>query len=111
VTEVSFRGNACLVAENVVSPAVFAYGEPSHNSEQSEAIVEVFSLGETSIAHDDDRISVLLDISQLKMPPFCQFRFFRLNGRQEMDHEAVEFYGLDKLAASGNGMNVNICST
>ncbi|MGA9568030.1 MAG: restriction endonuclease [Candidatus Korobacteraceae bacterium] len=111
VYEVVFRGNARLVAQNVVSPAVCAYGVPGHDSGQEDAVVEIFALGETSIVHDEDRISVLIDLSQLKMPPFCQFRFFRLNGEREMNHESVEFYGLDKLGVSGKNMNVSIYST
>jgi hypothetical protein len=110
VLEVAFKGNARLVAEDIASPAVFAYGAPSHNFKQHEATVEEYSLGKTSIAHVDDRVSVLLDISQFEMPPFYQFRFFRLSEEREMDHEAVKLYGLDTLVVSGKGMNVNICS-
>ncbi|MGA2631523.1 MAG: hypothetical protein ABSG54_15095, partial [Terriglobia bacterium] len=101
----------CLISREVVSPAVFAYGKPGDNFGQREAVLETFSLGRTSIVHDGCRISILLDVSQLEMPPFCQFRFFRLTGQEEMDHEAIEFVGLDKLWVQKGRMNIKICST
>ncbi len=110
VLEVDFRGKAVLTSKEVISPAVFAYGEPVHNSTQREVTVETFSLGETSIVHDASRISVFLDVSQEEMPPFCQFRFFRLAGHDEMDHEAIELAGIDRLWVQGGRMNINICS-
>lgn len=112
VLEVKFRGTACLIAKDIAPPVVFAYGEPKSDPEQREAIVEEFrSLGRTSIAHSGDRISTFLDLSQVEMPPFCQFRFFETAGEQETDHEAIEFYGLEKLWVTGKEMSVTICST
>jgi hypothetical protein len=110
VIGVDFRGNAHLVSRTVSSSAVFAYGEPSPNPEQEDATLEMFPLGETSIIHDKSRISVLIDISQLEMPPFCQFRFFRVTGEEEMDHQTIELVGLDKLWVSRGSMTINIRS-
>lgn len=110
VMEVTFRGRACLIPKRVKSSAVLAYGDPEENFVQREATIERFLLGETSIVHDADRISVLLDISQLEMPPFCQFRFFESSGEEEMNYEAFEFYGREKLWVIGQGMKVKICS-
>src|ERR1700732_438424 len=97
VVQVNFRGRARLIFKEFISPAVFGYGKPDEKSFQREATVETFSLGGTSIIHDAGRISVCLDLSQVEMPPFCQFRSFRLAGEDEMDHEAIELVGLDKL--------------
>jgi hypothetical protein len=70
VLEVDFRGKARLISRSVISHAVFAYGQPGHGPEARDASVEKFALGETSIVHDTDRISVFLDVSQEEMPPF-----------------------------------------
>ncbi|HWO28954.1 MAG TPA: hypothetical protein VNO32_09160, partial [Candidatus Acidoferrum sp.] len=51
------------------------------------------SLGNTSITHSGSRISTFLDVWQAKIPPLCQFRFFRMDGEHEMDHEALEHTG------------------
>jgi hypothetical protein len=111
VVEVGFRGNTRLTSRRIVSPAVFAYGKLGEERRQPEALVEIFPLGKTSITHDVSRISPFLDISQLEMPPFCQFRFFRVSSEHEMDYEAVEFFGVEKLWAYGPGLKVNLCST
>jgi hypothetical protein len=111
VLEVDFRGRARLLPINVAPPIVLGYGEPNQDSEDREAIVETYpSLGRTSISHNGSRIWAFLDLSQLEVPPFCQFRYFKLSGEQEMDHEAVELYGLEKLRVAGKGINVNLCS-
>lgn len=110
VVEVDFRGKARLISEEVCSPAVFVYGQPRQTSRCKEVTIETFSLGNTSIVHDGNRISIFLDLSQVNMPPFCQFRFFEVAGQEEMDHEVFELAGIDKLWVRGR-MTVNICST
>jgi len=109
VIEVEFRGNACLISKEVVSRAILAYGEPDESLR--ETTVETFCLGKTSIIHDANRISVFLDISEVETQPFRQFRFFRLAGHDEMDHEAIELLGIEKLWVYGDRITVQICST
>jgi hypothetical protein len=109
VLGVNFRGQARLISKEVVSPAILGYGRPEHSSVQREVVVETFSLGETSIVHNAAKISVFLDVTQLEIPPFCQFRFFRLAGFDEMDHEAIELAGLDKLRVQADRMDIDIC--
>lgn len=110
VLEVGFRGKAALISKQVKSPAVFAYEDANHSSAQRGAMLEKFSLGKTSIVHDASRISLFLDLSQVEMTPFCQFRYFRLESQDEMDHEAVELAGLETLWVKGGKMKISICS-
>jgi hypothetical protein len=72
--------------------------------------VEKFPLGETSIIHDGGRISVLLDLSQIEMPPFCQFRFFRMSNQsgERMDVEQVELAGVQRLWVPGGRIRLNV---
>lgn len=100
VLEVQFNGKAQLIAKEVTSTVV-AYGNPCNTALRREAFVERFPLGETSIIHDTNRISILLDLSQVEVPPFCQFRFFRVDGQEEMDHDALELVGLKKVWVQG----------
>ena len=109
VIEVDFRGSACLISREIMASAVFAYGKPDEGSQHREVTVESFELGETSIVHDANRISVFLDISKLEMPPFCQFSSFRTVSNEEVDHRAVELIGLEKLWVQGR-MHVGIYS-
>jgi hypothetical protein len=110
VTLADFRGKARLVSRDVISPEILSFGAPASVSDPRRAVVEKFQLGETSIIHDERRISLLLDLSQVEIPPFCQFRFFRtsLETREETDFEQVELAGLHKLRVPGGRVRVNI---
>ena len=89
---------------------MFAYEKPDENLGQPEALLEIFPLGETTISHDLSRISAFLDVSKLEMPAFCQLRFIRMSAEHEMDHEALEFLGADKLLSFGGEIKVNLSS-
>ena len=110
VCEVMFRGRAKLVSKKLDAPVVVSYQEPSIDNAQAEAIIENFrSLGYTSITHNGDRIFTFLDLSQLEIPPFWQFRFCQIEGQQEMDHRAFELSGIDKIGIVAKGLKVKLC--
>jgi hypothetical protein len=109
VLEVEFKGKAQLISKDVVSPAVVAYGYPNDTNPKREAVVEKYCMGETTIIHDHDRIAIFLDLSQLNVPPFCQFRYFRVAGQQEMEHYKLEIAGLERVWVEGP-MRISICS-
>jgi hypothetical protein len=114
VLEVEFVGKARLIELQVTPALVYAFGEPNKELERCEAMIQAFSLlGKTSISHTGSRIWTFLDLSELEIPPFCQFRFWRQVAGQEMDHEAVELqFGqkFEQLKVTGKGLNVNLCS-
>jgi len=115
VLEVVFSGKARLIALEVAPSLVYAYGEPSKDFGLREAMIQAFSsLGKTSITHSGTRIWTFLDLSELEIPPFCQFRFWRQDAGQEMDHEAIEFQlgqKFEQLKVTGKGLKVKLCST
>src|SRR5205823_5661194 len=88
--------SACPLNPGNSSPRVESYGAPSGVA--AEAIVEHFSLGETSIVHHRDRMVVLLDISTVELPPLCQFVGLKTDtGGRVVDFERFECVGVDKL--------------
>jgi hypothetical protein len=108
VVEVDFCGTAQLVSQCVASPSVRAYGSPGTNPERREATIEHFSLGDTAIVHEQNRVSVLIDISQVEMPPLRQFRFARLQAQDEVEHEVFELVGVEMLRVRTGRMRVNL---
>jgi hypothetical protein len=108
VVEVIFEGRAHLVAHKIDSPVVRAYGAPGLGPNDREATIEDFPLGDTSVVHDGTRVAVLLDISQVEMPPFCLFRFVEVSGQEEMDHEVFELVGVEKLWVPGGAIRINV---
>lgn len=107
--QVRFCGKASLISQGVLLPAVVAYGNPVDDPATREIKVENFSLGRTSIIHDAERISIFLDVSQLEVGPCLQFRFFRVTGNDEVEHESLELVGVERLlAVKASGMKVNV---
>jgi len=112
VLEAEFTGNARVSVREVRCPVVRAYGSPELNVGQRDIVVEHFSLGETSIIHNGSRVSVVVDISMIDVPPLSQFRFARVSGKQEMDFEAFELLGVEKIGPTPGTIGIGIaCST
>lgn len=110
VHEVMFRGKAKLVSKKLDAPVVMSYKEPAMDPAHADAIVENFrSLGYTSITHSGDRVFTFLDLSQLEVPPFWQFRYCQIEGQQEMDHRAFELSGIEKIGIVAKGLKVKLC--
>jgi hypothetical protein len=108
----ALEGFAELVAIKADAPLVRAYGEPNIATTQREAVVEDFrNIDRTSIAHSGGRISTFIDLSQLEIPPYGQFRFVRVEGAQEVDHDAFEIYGIEKIKVVGTGLKVKAYSS
>jgi hypothetical protein len=108
----ALEGRAELAAIKADAPLVRAYGEPNISSTQREAVVEDFrSIGHTSITHSGDRISTFIDLSQVEIPPYGQFRFVNIEAAQEVDHDAFEIFGVEqKLKVTGTGLKVKVYS-
>jgi hypothetical protein len=115
VLEVVFSGKARLITLEVAPSLVYAFGEPNKDFGLREAMIQAFSsLGKTAITHGGSRTWTFLDLSELEIPPFCQFRFWKQDAGQEMDHEAIELQlgqKLEQLKVTGKGLKVNLCST
>lgn len=101
VVEAAFEGTARLNSRDIPLRNVLAYGKPADRPPQREVIVEKFPLGETSIIHTGQRISVLLDLSDMELPAFAQLRFFRLEGNDEVDYDRLEILGVEKFWVRG----------
>ena len=97
VLEVGFRGKACIRSMEFASSIVQGYQKPIESAGHSKVTVESFPLAGTSIVHEAGRISVFLDLSQLNLPPVCQFRFVRFVGELEMEYESFELASPERL--------------
>lgn len=113
LSRAALEGRAELVAIKADAPVIQVYGEPKVPTNQREAVIEDFrTFGHTSITHSEDRISTFIDLSQLEIPPFAQFRFVNVESPYEVDHEAFEIFGIDKaVKIFGTGLNVKVYSS
>ncbi|MCH7805208.1 MAG: hypothetical protein IH937_14160 [Acidobacteria bacterium] len=60
------------------------------------------------MVHERSRVSLLLDISMIDVPPLCQFRFAQVSGKQEMEFESLELLGAERLAVSPDPVDIEI---
>lgn len=108
VVEVEFSGRAKIVAREVNYLAVLAYGAPTHMPAERDVVVEKYCLGESSITHSAECVSVLLDLSTMEIPPLCQFRYVELRGARSMNMEIFRLFGIERLATAAGQMEVSI---
>jgi restriction endonuclease len=112
--QANFAGKACLVAQHISPTIRYSYGEPKAPFTGRDTVIETFpSLGATSITHNAGRISTLLDLSELTVEPYHQFRFWRQDAGEELDHEVLEVQlgrNFEQLKVSGKGLKVKMLS-
>lgn len=109
VVEVEFAGAAQLIAKEVNLPAVLAYGEPEREAATRGVVVQQSTSGESGfIVEESNRVTTVLDLSQLEMPPNCQYRYVRTIVNKEMDMDRFELIGVERLYVSGGPMIVQI---
>jgi hypothetical protein len=112
VVQVGWRGVAKLVIREIACAALHRYASPLRDERQQTAIVERFHLGETSVIHDDGaRISIVLDLSSIELPPMAQFRFATVSSETALEHETLELIGGHRLNVSLAGGHLKVvCS-
>lgn len=90
-------GSACIESRNVNCKRVSAYGQPADKNLKRTTIIQDFSLGETSIFHQGQRIYTCLDLTNTEAPPLHQFRFFEVAGQDEFNFEELEIIEPQKI--------------
>lgn len=112
VVEVEFAGAAQLIAKEVKLPAVLAYGEPARKAAARDVVIQKTPSGESGfIIQGSHRVASFLDLSQLEIPPNCQYRYVRTAAQKEMDMDSFELIGIERLLVSGGPMTVKIAET
>jgi hypothetical protein len=110
VIKAAIKGKASLEKIDLSIPLTLAYGNPEYNTNERNIIIQEYNLGNTSIIHNSNKISICLDLSKLETPPFWQFRFFETRGTGEYLHEILEIINPDKVNMIGK-LNINIYLT
>lgn len=90
VREIEVKGKAQLETVVLDVPMTLAYGDPAERTHDRNVYIQQFDLGQTSIVHHDEKISMCLDLSKLDVPPLWQFRFFEVAGQEEYYCEKLE---------------------
>jgi hypothetical protein len=101
VLELSLEGQVCLVARPISASKTARYGSPTQPAAERHVTVQQFSLGETSIVHDRDRIAIEADLSNEKLPPLSQARFVEVSAANELEQESFAITDVTALRVTG----------
>jgi len=104
------QASAKLISREIKRPAVRAYGAPKLTPRGRNVVVENFELGETSIIHDNEKVSILIDLRFVNVPPLTQFRYCKTYGRQEMNFDRFEIVGIEAIGLSPGPMKFTVGS-
>lgn len=108
VQRIKVEGNARLQELELLVPGVLAYGNPNEKTTERKTIVQKHDLGKTHIINHDNSISVYLDLSELELKPFWQFRFVEIHSDVEVEHKAFTLIEPSKLTINVDKLNVGI---
>ena len=108
IVEVEAKGKVTAIDNKVNCPAVLAYASPETPSDERDIVVESFQLGNSEIVHHSGHISILVDLTQLPIPPLCLFRFLDCDTNHENYHDKLELIGVEKLYIPIDKLNVSI---
>ena len=101
------KGRARMVSRQFTA-RVHGYGAPSQEPAARDALVERYSLGETSVVHDGSRISVHIDLNSLELPPLHQFRYAKAAGQETVDFDVFSISGPDALYVQKGSITIEI---
>lgn len=108
VREIEVKGSADLEKMDLNMPLTLAYGQPSTDVKERNVYIQKFNLGQTSIVHHQGSVSVCLDLSNLDIPPYWQFRFFETSGDQENYIDKLEIISPEKVVMKVDRLRFSI---
>lgn len=110
VREIEVKGSAALEKMDLNMPLTLAYGQPSTDVKERNVYIQEFNLGQTSIVHHQGSVSVCLDLSNLEIPPYWQFRYFETSGDYENCIDKVEIISPENVVMKVNRIKFSICT-
>ena len=79
-------------------PIAMAYGAPQEDPAQRSTMLQKMADSETGfVLHAFDRLTTIIDVSKLNLPPNAQFRYARLSVGKEVEHDSFELLGTESL--------------
>ena len=89
-------------------PSVVVYDSPSIDALERNVFIETVELGEFEITQSKNNVMVTLDLTPVKIPPNCHFRFVNFDFQRSVTMNGVRIIGLPRLGLSVEQMNLGI---
>lgn len=108
VTSVKTEGVAHLEEIVLSIPGHIAYGSPETSGPERDVYIQEYNLGKTRVIHHGEDLSISLDLSQMVLPPYWQFRFVEINGGGSHNHECFELIDPEKIIMKVDGISLSV---
>ena len=109
VQKVQAEGFAYLEAIELNVPEVLAYGELGERNTERNVYIQNYNLGETKVIHHNGKISMIIDLSKMEVPPYWQFRYVDVKSDHENYFDSFEIVHPEKIIMNVDKINLAIC--
>jgi hypothetical protein len=102
------KGVAFVEEMKLTIPSHIAYGNPDKDSKDRGIFIQKYNLGNSRVIHSGEDVSISLDLSELEVPPYWQFRYVELNGGGGYNLECFELVNPHALYMKVDVVNLSI---
>lgn len=97
IEQLEFAAGVKKIIQDLKIPAVVAYDAPEVQAAKRNVLIEKVAFGDFEITQSSNKVFVAADLTQVKCPPNCQFKYFRFDFGREVTMESLEILGLPKF--------------
>lgn len=108
VQGIETKGAFFLEEIQLTIPEHMAYGNPEDEGHLRDIYIQKYNLGNTRVIHRGEDISVSIDLSQMDIPPYWQFRYIEMDGGGVHNHECLELVCPEKVIMKVDKINLEI---
>jgi hypothetical protein len=108
VKEIIFSCGVRSIKNELSIPSVVAYDAPTTPKSGREVLLEKVDLGDFEIAQSKNKVFVAVDLSSIKCPPNCQFKYITFDFKREVSMEAFELLAMPKMLIPIRKINLGV---
>jgi hypothetical protein len=108
ILAIETKGVAFVEEIKLAIPGHIAYGNPNDEGTDRCVFIQKYNLGNTRVIHSGEDVSISLDLSELDVPPYWQFRYVELNGGGGYNIECFELVDPHVLYMKVDMVNLSI---
>ncbi len=97
IDKVKFVADVKRIIQELKIPSVVAYDAPDVQTAQRNVLVEKVAFGDFEITQSSNRVFIAADLTPVKCPPNCQFKYIGFDFGRVVSMESFELLGLPKF--------------
>ncbi len=89
-------------------PSIVVYDKPAVDALERNVFIETVELGGFEITQSNNNVMVTLDLTPVKMPPNCQFRYVNFDFKRAVSMNGMRILGLPQLGIPIDSMELGL---